>query len=94
MFDSHSFEVVILSFYEAAGERSWTRKATVHVKDVLREDQARWGMKIEIHTNLLAVHLKPESTRGIWPDKELRVFNWTTGEEIAVRLVEIAKMNA
>ena len=91
---NHSFEVDILSFHEAAGELSWTRKSTLRVKDVLREDPASWEMKIEIHTSLLAVHFIPQYTQGEWPDKELRIFDWQTGEEIAVRVVGIAKMDA
>jgi hypothetical protein len=91
-FHTHSFEVDILSFSEVGGgECPWTRKSTVHVKDVLKEDRVRWGMKIEIHTNLLAVHLTPRSTGGSWPASELWVFDWKTGGEIAVRVVGTAK---
>ncbi len=72
------------------GERLWTRISTIRVKDVSREDDddVDWGMNIEIHTDLLAVHLTPEfSVQGGWPDRELRVFYWKTGEQIAVRLI-------
>jgi hypothetical protein len=90
-FETHSFEVDIISFDVCAGERPWTRKSTIRVKEVLKEDRVFWEMKIEMHTSLLAVHLIPVVSGGRWPDRELRVFDWKTGGEVAVRLVGIAK---
>jgi hypothetical protein len=55
------------------------------------EDHVCWGMKVEIQANLLAVHLTPEFSGGVWPDRELRVFNWRSGGEIGVSVVGIAK---
>jgi hypothetical protein len=91
----YSLEVDILSFSRGDGEQPWTRKSTVHVKDVSKADGVYWGMTIEIHTNLLAVLLVPESMIGRyrWPDRELRIFDWTTGEEIAVSVVSTTGMN-
>ena len=89
--DPQSLEVDILCFSGGDGEHPWTRKSTVLVKDDLKADDVSWDMTIEIHTNLLAVLLTPR-----WPDrsdKELRVFEWRTGEEIAVSDFSMAGMN-
>ena len=89
-FGNHSYEVDILSFSGGGGERLWTRMSTIHVKDVLRDDgdDVEWGVNIEIHTDLLAVHFTPEfSEEGEIPERELWVFYWKTGEQIAVRVI-------
>ena len=88
-FGNHSFEVDILSFSGGDGERLCTRISTIYVKDVLRDvgDGVDWGMNIEIHTDLLAVHLTPEF--GGMPEGELWVFYWKTGEQIAVRVIGV-----
>jgi hypothetical protein len=94
---SFSLEVDILCFSRGDGEHPWTRKSTVHVKDVHKEaDGVHWEMMIEICTNLLAVLLVPEVIVDLygWPDRELRIFDWTTGQEIAVSAVSTAGMNA
>ena len=93
--NTQSLEVDILSFSGGDGEHPWTRKSTVHVKDIFGADGVSWDMTIEIHTNLLAVLLVPTSIRGDmrWPDMELRVFEWKTGEEIAVSDISTAGMN-
>ncbi|KAM6494493.1 hypothetical protein JOM56_010854 [Amanita muscaria] len=82
---SHSFQVDILYFSGAGGEHPWTRKSTVHVKDVLEKYGVTWEMNIGIHTDILAVHLRPTTILGgdQWPERELWVFDWKTGEEIA-----------
>jgi hypothetical protein len=93
----HSLEVDILCFSRGDGEHPWTRKSTVHVKDVSKADGVYWGMTTEIHTNLLAVLLAPELMTGRyggWPDRELQIFDWTTGQEIAVSVVSTVGMNA
>lgn len=66
---SHSFEVDILYFSGGGGEHPWTRRSTIHVKDVLEKSGVTWEMNIGIHTNILAVHLRPRSIVGgdQWP---------------------------
>jgi hypothetical protein len=92
----HSLEVDILCFSRGDGEHPWTRKSTVHVKDVSEADGVYWGTTIEIRTNLLAVLLAPQimTRRYRWPDRELRIFDWTTGQEIAVSVVSTVGMDA
>jgi hypothetical protein len=65
------------------------RESTLLVKNVLKEDRAEWTMTMEIHKSLLAVLLKPAGFSGhsVWPDNELWIFDWKTGEKIAVGVI-------
>jgi hypothetical protein len=54
-FVSHSLEVDLLSFSLGGGEHPSARESTRLLKDVSIEDGVEWGMKTEIHMNLLTV---------------------------------------
>jgi hypothetical protein len=72
-------------------EHPSARESTLLVKNFLEEDHAIWKMTMEIHKNLLAVLLVQgyRSGRSLGPD-ELWIFDWKTGEKIAVGVISTA----
>ena len=63
-FNSHSFEVDIICLSGGGGEHPWTRKSTVRIKDILKEDRVCRRVEMGIHSNLLVVLFTPEFTGG------------------------------
>ena len=77
-----SFEVDLLSISRGGGEHPAAGKSTLHIKNILRDDH--WETQMKIHTNLLAVHFRCNSSRsGLFPS-ELWILDWKTGEKLAV----------
>jgi hypothetical protein len=91
MFGARTFEVDLLCFSLRGDGHPSARESTLLVKNILEEELGVWNMTIEIHKNLLAVLLKPGylSSPSLGPD-ELRVFDWKTGEKIAVGVISTA----
>jgi len=54
-FVSHSLEVDLLSFFLSGGEHPSARESPLLLKDVSIKNGVEWGMKMEIHMNLLTV---------------------------------------
>jgi hypothetical protein len=77
-----------LCFSLGGDEHPSARESTLLVKNVLDRDRTVWGMTMEIHKSLLAVLLKQtnDTSRLVRPD-ELWVFDWKTGEKIAVGVI-------
>jgi hypothetical protein len=79
-FEAHTLEVDLLCFSLGGDEHPSAQESTLLVKNVLEGDPNIWSMGIEIHKNSLAVLLKPIHISG----NELWIFDWKTGEKIAV----------
>lgn len=76
------------------GEHPSARESSLLVKTVLRDDMIDWEMSMVIHMNLLGVCLKPRAMLGrfVWPDSELLIFDWKTGEKITVGAICITRL--
>jgi hypothetical protein len=79
-----SFEVDLLRISCGGGEHPAAGKSTLHIKNVLVRGNDRREMEMKIHTSLLAVHLERVSFSYALPDSELWIFDWKSGEKLAV----------
>jgi hypothetical protein len=88
-FGARILEVDLLCFSLGGDEHPSARDSTLFVKKISEEDRAEWKMTMEIHKNLLAVLLKPGYFRdhSACHDHELWIFDWKTGEKIAVGVI-------
>lgn len=89
---THTLEIDLLSFSLGGLRHSLARKPTLFVKEIV---DFEWRMEIEIHDNLLAVFLQPYlfplAARSGWPDRELWIFDWKTGQKISVGVFDTAR---
>ena len=75
-----SFEVDLLRISCGGGEHPAAKKCTLHIKNILMDDDR--GTQMKIHMNLLAVHFRYYQ-HGFFPS-ELWIFDWKTGKRLAV----------
>lgn len=92
----YTLEVDLLCFSMGGDEHPLAKESTLVAKTVLHEEPFKYEMTMEIRKGLLVVLIKPKhwhsivSEMGMDDDHELLVFDWKTGQEIAVRVISRA----
>jgi hypothetical protein len=81
---AYSVEVDLLCYSLGGGGHPLANETTLVVKDVLRENSSSSEMMMEIYANFLAVLFLYNPTFMAPRDAELQIFNWKTGEKLAV----------
>jgi hypothetical protein len=85
----HTLEVDLLSFSLGGVKHPSAKESTLLVKDRLQDDLRwhPWDIQVEICKSLLAVLTRPSSPptgEATRPECELWIFNWKTGQRVAV----------